>query len=820
MSGQALTAGHRLGTYTVERVLGEGAFGITYLATNALGQRRSIKEFFPNGFAARGRSGEVTPNAGHEEAYDIALSRFSGEAKTVAGFDHPHIVKGLDLFEVNNTAYFAMPYYDGESLDHFLGNGETLDADEARHIFDRMSGALAYIHARDIVHRDIKPANIFILEDTSEPILIDFGAARISDSVSDVTGSDHYRAPEQTGLLDVAVSPASDIYGLAATLYRLVTGVLPADAAARIDAQKSGQSDPLIKLSGHKDLSGNFGDRFLKAIDAGLNLSPTHRPSNIAQWQALFTQHAPVQTSASAPQAPAESREAMGYMIEPEDQPIGRYIVFGLILLGILGGGGYLALNNLEFSKKDPVEQAQTAPNTPSVETDTKAEEAPKPKSRLTPAQAWVKALETDTLEGYREYLANFSSGANADKARAEIRRFDDEAFADAERQDTLSAYQSYIDAFPNGAHVAEAKAAMKAIQNARAAAQRRAAQEKAAWQKAAGDNTAASYQTYLDAYPSGANASEARSRIDTMNAKAADDRAFDTAKNLNTKTAYQSYMNSYPQGAHVPEAMQAMDKLTPRAGGDLQDCNVCPPLKILASGGFQQGAGPDDNLARSNEKPERRIDFTDMFAVGVTEVTFSQWNACVSDGGCTSVSDQGWGGGNLPVINVTWSQAKAYTDWLSQKTGQRYSLPSESQWEYAARAGEIRSFLGGGTKGVCVFANGAGKESGASWANPDCQDPAGDRTMPVGSLAPNKFGLKDVLGNVAEWTLDCSSLNYRDSPADGSANLRGSCRQRITRGGSWFAGPRDMRLSSRAAMRQNDKNEFTGFRVVRAVKN
>ena len=513
-----------------------------------------------------------------------------------------------------------------------------------------------------------------------------------------------------------------------------------------------------------------------------------------------------------------------GYNIEPEGAPVMRYALFGFVLLAILGGGGYLALNNLDFKKKDPGQQAQgqQAEVAPAEKIDEAVTEddVSKPKTRLSPAEAWVKALETDTLEGYREYLENFSAGANADKARAEIRRFDDEAFAEAERRDTVSSYQSYLDQFPKGAHVAEARAAIKAIQNARSAAQRKAAQEKAAWQKAAATNTADAYQTYLNAYSGGVNAAEARSRLDAMKAKDADTSAFNAAKSLNTKTAYQTYMSSYPQGQHVPEAMKAIDNLTPRAGGNLKDCDVCPPMKILSSGGFQQGAGPDDSLARSTEKPERRVDFGQMFAIGVTEVTFTQWNACVSGGGCPAVSDQGWGGGTRPVINVTWGQAKSYADWLSQKTGERYSLPSESQWEYAARGGEIRPFLGGSTKGVCVFANGAGQESGASWANPDCQDPAGDRTMPVGSLASNQFGLKDVLGNVAEWTLDCGSLNYRDAPADGSANMRGSCRQRITRGGSWFAGPRDMRLSSRAPMRQDDKNEFTGFRVVRAVKN
>ena len=686
------------------------------------------------------------------------------------------------------------PIYEGASLDQYAIGGETLEPDEARHLAQRLSGALAHIHERGIVHRDIKPANIFITDDTGEPILIDFGAARLSATVSDAAGSEHYRAPEQTGLVEAKVSAATDIYGLSATLYRLISGSLPADAEKRIKAAQAGEADPLMRLTAHTGLVQDFGATFLAGIENGLALDPLIRPAHIESGLETASAQIPqkpiaaFQTENKSPR-PVPAPQNYRYNIEPEERPVLRYAVFGVILLAILGGGGYLALNNMSIGEKAPVQQAEVSPDAVPTETATK-EDSPQAPKRLSPAQAWVKALETDTLEGYREYLKSFPTGANADKARAEIRRFDDEAFEEASQIDTLSSYESYIKEFPNGAHVSEAKAAIKAIQNARSAAQRKAAQEKAAWQKAATANTVDGYQTYLNAYPGGANAAEARSRLDAMNAKSADDRAFNAAKNLNTKTAYQTYMSSYPQGQHIPAAMKAIDHLTPRAGGDLKDCDVCPPMKILASGGFQQGAGPDDALARSSEKPERRVDFANMFAIGVTEVTFAQWKACVSGGGCAAVSDQGWGGGTRPVINVTWGQAKGYADWLSQKTGERYSLPSESQWEYAARGGEIRPFLGGSTKGVCVFANGAGQESGASWANPDCQDPAGDRTMPAGSLASNKFGLKDVLGNVAEWTLDCGSLNYRDSPADGSANMRGSCRQRITRGGSWFAGP------------------------------
>ena len=110
MSVQALPRGSKIATYEIQRVLGEGAFGITYLVTNALGQKRSIKEFFPDGYAQRSETGAVVPNSGLADKYELALSKFSDEAKIVAELDHPHIVKGLDFFNANETAYFVMPY--------------------------------------------------------------------------------------------------------------------------------------------------------------------------------------------------------------------------------------------------------------------------------------------------------------------------------------------------------------------------------------------------------------------------------------------------------------------------------------------------------------------------------------------------------------------------------------------------------------------------------------------------------------------------------------------------------------------------------------
>jgi len=205
---------------------------------------------------------------------------------------------------------------------------------------------------------------------------------------------------------------------------------------------------------------------------------------------------------------------------------------------------------------------------------------------------------------------------------------------------------------------------------------------------------------------------------------------------------------------------------------------------------------------------------------MAVHEVTFSQWQACVSSGGCTAVRPNAWGNNNRPVINVSWDQAQAYVTWISGKTGFSYGLPSEAQWEYAARGGKTDLYAGGSLSAMCAFANGAASESGLGWANKACTDLSSDRTQPVGLLSANGFGLKDMIGNVAEWTQDCNTLNLRDAPTDGSADQRGSCNQRAVRGGSWFSGPSDMRYASRLMQRRGDSNDFTGFRVIRKIEN
>ena len=170
-------------------------------------------------------------------------------------------------------------------------------------------------------------------------------------------------------------------------------------------------------------------------------------------------------------------------------------------------------------------------------------------------------------------------------------------------------------------------------------------------------------------------------------------------------------------------------------------------------------------------------------------------------------------------MLLVSWNDAVEFTAWLSARTGQSYRLPSESEWEYVARAGEEGDWLGGGPERVCEYGNIAGAETSLRWQHPHCGDTAQLETLPVGSLKANAFGLHDVIGNVAEWTMDCMNLSYLDAPADGSAWNRGICSSRMTRGGSWFTGSKDIRLPARFSLKNGDRNDFTGFRVVRKIE-
>ena len=204
------------------------------------------------------------------------------------------------------------------------------------------------------------------------------------------------------------------------------------------------------------------------------------------------------------------------------------------------------------------------------------------------------------------------------------------------------------------------------------------------------------------------------------------------------------------------------------------------------------------------NEKPQHTVQIDYALAVGKFPVTFDQWDLCVKDGGSKhSPSDNGWGRGRRPVINVSWDDIQLYLSWLSNITGNSYRLLSEAEWEYVARAGSQTTYSFGDDE----------KELGRyAWFNEN----SGGKTHPVGEKLPNAFGLYDMHGNVYEWTQDCWLGDYKCAPTDGSVWTIGDCSQRVVRGGSCFSAPLDLRYASREGLNTKVRLSSVGFRVAR----
>jgi TPR repeat protein/serine/threonine protein kinase len=285
---QSLPTGTRLEEFVIERVLGTGGFGITYLARDSsLGRRVVIKENLPSQFCWRD-SHALTVRPRHTEGEDAdnfqySLESFRNEAATLASLDHPGIVRVLRSFEAYGTAYFVMPFVEGTALDEQIrarqDSGQDFTEDEVGGMLWRVLDALAYLHDRGIYHRDIKPGNILITA-TGEPVLIDFGAARqrLSERSLTVIESAGYTPFEQLQTRG-KVGPWSDIYALGGTLYKALTGETPAKAADRI------MDDPLVPLAERPEIRARYSSRLLKSIDKAIAPKAADRFQDAGQWR-------------------------------------------------------------------------------------------------------------------------------------------------------------------------------------------------------------------------------------------------------------------------------------------------------------------------------------------------------------------------------------------------------------------------------------------------------------------------------------------------------------------------------------------------------
>jgi len=305
--------------------------------------------------------------------------------------------------------------------------------------------------------------------------------------------------------------------------------------------------------------------------------------------------------------------------------------------------------------------------------------------------------------------------------------------------------------------------------------------------------------------------------------------------KSLKTLTLISALMLTASQFQSAQSQRTPSSKPGLKAGQTFKECRNCPEMVVVPAGNFMMGSPANEPERRENE-PQHRVSIAHPFAIGKTEVTWDQWEACVRDRWCDGIAVENalrtnengqpianfvdWGRGTRPVVGVSWFDAQTFVGWLNSKTGadDAYRLPSEAEWEYAARAGTTTPYPWG-TKLDHNYGN-FGVPTGGLGGKAEGRDVWVDQTAPVASFPPNAFGLHDMHGNVFEWVEDCYEADFAHAPVDGTANKQGNCANRVFRDGTFLSNPYMQRSARRGAPYPATRRgrNYLGFRVAKTL--
>src|SRR5918992_3032574 len=310
----ALPAGYAVQEYRIERLLGVGGFGLTYLATDAnLNLSVALKEYLPGDIALRASDQTITPSSPETaEDFEWGKRRFLDESRTLASFRHPNIIRVMRFFEANGTAYMVMEYVEGAPLPDWIKSRRPLVEGQVVAIAGPLLDGLEVIHAAGYMHRDVKPSNIYIRNDGS-PVLLDFGSARQRSSELTAIVSPGY-APFEQYHSQGKQGPWSDIYAFSGVLYWMVTGERPVEAAGRV---RKDTMPPAVQAGNR----ARFRPEFLAALDWGLAPNEEDRPQTVAEWREAFLGAGTPepQTRKAPPQPPTQHEFEAAFLKELEE---------------------------------------------------------------------------------------------------------------------------------------------------------------------------------------------------------------------------------------------------------------------------------------------------------------------------------------------------------------------------------------------------------------------------------------------------------------------------------------------------------------------
>ena len=788
-----LPPGSIVGNYTIHSVLGQGGFGVTYLAEHRqLKRKTALKECLPSDLARRDMDLSIVPHSESvRESFEWAVKSFLREAQILANLEHPNIMVVHDVFEANGTGYMASKLIDGCSVYEWATRGGgRLSAVDLELLLHPLLNALEWVHGQGIIHRDLKPSNILITAN-GDPILIDFGSARL-------------RVSGQTCLMTTVVTPGyapleqydnsskqgpfTDLYALAASFHHLLRGAAPQEASVRVldDSYESLAEDPAFE---------DYPNSVLKALDASLEPMPANRPQSVADFRALMSDLLDVGVAktelhpkrleiqpesdfdalASEPTeiykgGPQEGRSGNSYdaalpAFEKRSNSPSKAVIVGAVV-------SLLIILTVAFTLKNDASKPDLALVESSSNEGIPALAAPKGSLRI---QALPEVEVAAISEAGERTMLGQTDDAGlllaADTVDAGVY--------------TLEFRKPYYELRSVDAVIVSPDETFEAIVEMQPLPTELSVTVEPA-------NVA--WDFYVDGSKQlgGPRWTFQPDQTYSLQVQA---RGYETVeREITLSTGQQLSWDVVLEKRTGPEYGKEWVALL----GD----GVSLRLQPIRSGTFLMGS-PVGELGRDQDEKQHEVRLSQGFWLGKYEVTQEQWDS-IMDSNPSYFDAQD---GRVPVEAVTWERAMEFCRKLTDfeissgrlPGGFRYTLPTEAQWEYAARAG---------SKGRFNFGNNERELYRAAWFSRNSMS----KTHRVGEKLPNAWGLHDMHGNVWEWCLDWYEEYPEGSVTDPTGPNTGA--YRVLRGGGWFDSAETCRSAFRRGYLPDLAGNLMGFRV------
>jgi len=755
-----------VGRYKIIRMLGAGAMGQVYLAEDLeLGRKAALKFLSPQ-----------------YSAIPDFKARFKREARSAATLNHPNIITIYEVGEQQNRAWIAMEYVDGESLQDWVG-GQELPMSATFDIAMQICEGLGEAHRAGITHRDLKPANVLI-DKKGRVKIADFGLARLEGvtqltSEGAIMGTPAYMSPEQ--VRGKKLDNRSDIFSLGVVIYEMLARRLPFPGENEFEvfeAIKNQQPEPLARYK------AGVSEGLQRIIDKALDKDRDTRYQHVEDLLADLRRErkslaAPISSFAPKPAPPTVEINQKPAPKKPPARPVSPSGKTAWPILLSVAAIVALVVTTIVLVRNADDQGVVEKGNFYSAH-------------RNDGDVLFRQGKYSDAKQKYQDALKQ----KPGDSYVTEQIKTCDQKLKEEERERLYAKFIDEADAFFNQGSYSEAKRkyeeALTQKPGDRYAASRKQSCEEAISKRAETAEQERQYASLIDAA----------------------DNLFRRSKYADAKAKYQQALDYKRDDKYAAQQIRECDRLIAKAEEEKKIETAAPPkiverpqepkqkeipgMELIPGGYFLMGSNDGDN----DEKPEHQV-YVDAFYMDKYEVTVADYQRFLDTVGRQNPDN--WAEQlrhlNHPVVNVSWEDANAYARWVKKR------LPTEAEWEYAARGGNTG--MGGKPKYEYPWGDQESHDQ-ANYSGTVGKDQWGG-TSPVGSFPPNRYELYDVAGNVWEW---CSSLykDYPYKPDDGRENLTASG-QRVLRGGSWNYNPDDLRCAGRLRNNPTYRSNYVGFR-------